>query len=51
MKSRIGPAIQYGSMPWRLAPNAEFVEVTGAGHMVAGDKNDAFADAILTLLG
>lgn len=35
----------------RLAPHAEFVDVTGAGHMVAGDKNDAFADAILTFLG
>jgi pimeloyl-ACP methyl ester carboxylesterase len=35
----------------RLAPHAEFVDVSGAGHMVAGDKNDVFADAILTFLG
>jgi peroxiredoxin len=33
------------------APHAEFVDVSGAGHMVAGDKNDVFADAILTFLG
>lgn len=33
-----------------LAPHAEFVDVSGAGHMVAGDKNDVFADAILTFL-
>ena len=34
-----------------LAPHAEFVDVTGAGHMVAGDKNDAFGDAVLAFLG
>jgi pimeloyl-ACP methyl ester carboxylesterase len=26
-------------------PHAEFVDVSGAGHMVAGDRNDAFTDA------
>lgn len=33
-----------------LCPHAKFVDVSGAGHMVAGDKNDVFADAILTFL-
>jgi len=27
-------------------PSVEFVDVSGAGHMVAGDRNDAFTDAI-----
>jgi pimeloyl-ACP methyl ester carboxylesterase len=35
----------------KLAPHARFIDVTGAGHMVAGDKNDVFADAILDFLG
>lgn len=29
-----------------LVPHAEFVDVAGAGHMVAGDRNDIFNDAI-----
>jgi pimeloyl-ACP methyl ester carboxylesterase len=32
-------------------PGAEFVDVTGAGHMVAGDRNDAFTDAVIEFLG
>jgi pimeloyl-ACP methyl ester carboxylesterase len=31
-------------------PNVEFVDVQGAGHMVAGDRNDVFADAVLDFL-
>jgi peroxiredoxin len=31
-------------------PHAEFVDVSGAGHMVAGDRNDAFTDAVVTFL-
>jgi pimeloyl-ACP methyl ester carboxylesterase len=31
----------------QLIPHAEVVEVAGAGHMVAGDKNDAFNDAVV----
>jgi peroxiredoxin len=27
------------------------VDVAGAGHMVAGDRNDAFTDAIVAFLG
>lgn len=27
-------------------PDVEFVDVGGAGHMVAGDRNDAFAEAV-----
>ncbi|MBA3054003.1 MAG: alpha/beta hydrolase [Sphingomonadales bacterium] len=33
-----------------LAPHAEFVNVGGADHMVAGDRNDAFNDAVFTFL-
>lgn len=29
-----------------LIPHAKFVDVEGAGHMVAGDKNDAFNNAV-----
>ena len=31
-------------------PAIEFVDVSGAGHMVAGDRNDAFTDAVLAFL-
>lgn len=30
-----------------LIPHAEVVDVAGAAHMVAGDKNDAFNDAVI----
>lgn len=33
------------------APRAEYVDVRGAGHMVAGDDNDAFTAAVLSFLG
>lgn len=33
-----------------LVPQASLVDVAGAGHMIAGDRNDAFNDAILTFL-
>jgi pimeloyl-ACP methyl ester carboxylesterase len=33
-----------------LIPHAEAVDVAGAAHMVAGDKNDAFNDAVLGFL-
>ncbi len=33
-----------------LVPHARLVDVSGAGHMMAGDKNDIFADAILSFL-
>jgi pimeloyl-ACP methyl ester carboxylesterase len=32
------------------APRAEYVDVRGAGHMVAGDDNDAFTSAVLDFL-
>lgn len=31
-------------------PAVEFVDVGGAGHMVAGDRNDVFADAVVAFL-
>ncbi len=34
----------------RQAPHAELVAVSSAGHMVAGDRNDAFGDAISAFL-
>lgn len=35
----------------RLVPHAAFADVSGAGHMVAGDRNDVFAEAVLDFLG
>jgi non-heme chloroperoxidase len=32
-------------------PHAKFVDVSEAGHMVAGDRNDAFTAAVLGFLG
>jgi len=32
-------------------PQIEFEDVRGAGHMVAGDRNDVFAEAVLDFLG
>ncbi|AYH43539.1 alpha/beta hydrolase [Azoarcus sp. DN11] len=34
----------------RLIPGCEIVEVKGAGHMVAGDKNDRFNDSVESFL-
>jgi pimeloyl-ACP methyl ester carboxylesterase len=34
-----------------LVPHAEVVDVAGAGHMVAGDKNDAFNEAVIDFVG
>ncbi len=34
----------------KLCPTAEYVSVTGAGHMVAGDRNDIFATAVIQFL-
>jgi non-heme chloroperoxidase len=31
-------------------PNAQYVDVGGAGHMVAGDRNDAFTEAVREFL-
>lgn len=31
-------------------PHARFVDVSDAGHMVAGDRNDVFSDAVVTFL-
>ena len=33
-----------------LVPEAEFVDVAGTGHMVAGDDNDAFTEAVTAFL-
>jgi non-heme chloroperoxidase len=34
----------------QLCPASEFVNVTGAGHMVAGDRNDIFSNAVIDFL-
>lgn len=34
----------------RAAPRARFRDVSGAGHMVAGDRNDAFTSAVIEFL-
>jgi pimeloyl-ACP methyl ester carboxylesterase len=34
----------------RLISHAELVDVAGAGHMVAGDRNDRFSDAVVAFL-
>ena len=31
-------------------PHAEFADVSGAGHMVAGDRNDVFSEAVIRFL-
>jgi len=31
-------------------PDARYLDVSGAGHMVAGDRNDAFTDAVVSFL-
>jgi len=33
-----------------LVPDACYVDVSGAGHMVAGDENDAFTEAVIEFL-
>lgn len=33
-----------------VIPNAEYIDVSGARHMVVGDDNDVFADAVLQFL-
>jgi len=33
-----------------MAPHAEFVDIADADHMVAGDRNDAFNDAVFSFL-
>jgi len=33
-----------------LAPDTEYADISGAGHMVAGDRNDAFSGAVLDFL-
>jgi len=33
-----------------LCPHSEYVNVAGAAHMVAGDRNDIFAGAVIDFL-
>jgi hypothetical protein len=33
-----------------LIPDAEWTDVAGLGHMIAGDQNDAFSAAVIRFL-
>ena len=33
-----------------MCPHSEYVNITGAGHMVAGDRNDVFGSAVIEFL-
>lgn len=35
----------------QLLKNGSYADISGAGHMIAGDRNDVFTDAVLTFLG
>ncbi len=35
----------------KLVPHADYVDVSGARHMVAGDRNDHFSSAVLSFIG
>jgi pimeloyl-ACP methyl ester carboxylesterase len=34
-----------------MVPHAEYVDVAGAAHMIAGDRNDVFTEAVVRFLG
>ena len=34
----------------QMVPHADYVDVAGAAHMIAGDKNDVFTDAVVHFL-
>lgn len=34
----------------QIMPDADYIDISGAGHMVAGDRNDAFNSAIFSFL-
>lgn len=34
----------------KMCPHSEYVNVTGAAHMVAGDRNDVFGNAVIEFL-
>jgi hypothetical protein len=34
----------------RLCPGAEYANIPGAAHMVAGDRNDVFGEAVVDFL-
>jgi pimeloyl-ACP methyl ester carboxylesterase len=33
-----------------MCPSAQYVDVSDAGHMVAGDRNDRFTEAVIEFL-
>ncbi len=34
----------------QMVPHAEYVDVADAAHMIAGDRNDVFTDAVVSFL-
>lgn len=41
---------EYANEFLSLVPHAQYADVSDAGHMVAGDKNDIFSDAVISFL-
>lgn len=33
-----------------MVPHADYIDVAGAAHMIAGDRNDVFTDAVVSFL-
>jgi len=52
VRGRMSDVVSAASVQAFLAqvPDARFVDVCGAGHMVAGDRNDAFTEAVVAFL-
>ena len=45
------PSRHVGDVPLRAQwPHAEYVNVANAAHMVAGDRNDIFAESVIEFL-
>ncbi len=43
-------SVEYAQEFLSLVPHAQYADVSDAGHMVAGDRNDVFSDAVLNFL-
>ncbi len=52
VRGRMSDVVSAASVRAFLAqvPDARFIDVCGAGHMVAGDRNDAFTEAVVAFL-
>jgi pimeloyl-ACP methyl ester carboxylesterase len=52
IRGRMSDVIRHESVAEFLeaVPHAGYVDVAGAGHMIAGDRNDVFSEAVLAFL-